>query len=274
MHRIRTISAVVKKDFIQMVRYPTWIIQMLIWPLIFPLMYILSAVGMAGPGGGSSASFQAVTGTNSFMGYIVVGTMAWMWVNITMWSFGTTLREEQMRGTLESNWLCPINRIDLLVGGAFISALQGFIIAVISVLEYRFIYGIHFTGNPLTWILVFLIMVPGVYGVGVLFASLVLWAKEANAAVNVVRGIMMIVCGITFPIAVMPKLLQTASKFIPFTYGIEISREVMIKGTALSAIKGDILICIFEGLIFLLLGRIAFRGTENKVKEFGSLERF
>lgn len=274
MRRLRTICAVAKKDLIQTIRYPTWMIQLMIWPLIFPLVYILSAAGMAGPNSSGAEVFKNATGTDSFMGFIVVGTMAWMWVNTTMWGFGTYLREEQTRGTLESNWLCPIKKFDLLIGGAVVSVLQGFVAIVVSILEYRFIYGVHFTGNIFSWLVMFFMMLPSVYGLGMLFASLVLWAKEANAAVNVVRGTMMILCGITFPIAIMPETMQALAKLLPFTYGISATRAVMVSGLTLSSAGFDILMCLGEGLVFLILGRLAFRHTENKVRELGSLERF
>ena len=151
---------------------------------------------------------------------------------------------------------------------------QAIIISAVSVLEYRFVYGIHFTGNPLLWILMFLIMIPGVYGLGILFASLVLWAKQANAAVNVVRGTMMILCGITFPITIMPSFMQSLAKLIPFTYGISATRQIMVSGGTLSTVSKDIYMCLLEGIILVILGRIAFKYTENKVKNLGSLERF
>lgn len=274
MRRLRTIYAVARKDLTQLFRYPTWFIQFLIWPLIFPLMYILSAYGMAGPDKAGISAFESVTGTSSFGGFIVVGTMAWMWVNTTMWSFGTYLREEQTRGTLESNWLCPINKFDLLIGGAIVSIIQSIFITVVSVIEYRFIYQIHFSGNILNWLLVFIIMIPGVYGLGSLFASLILWFKEAYAAVNVARGIMMILCGITFPISIMPSWMQFLAKGLPFTYGIQAARQLMVNGKSIYEASHNMLICILEGCILFILGRIAFRRTERLVKNSGSLERF
>lgn len=274
MRRLRTIYAVFLKDFTQMLRYPTWFIQLAIWPLIFPLMYILSAYGMAGPDKSGLEAFKNATGTGSFMGFIVVGTMAWMWVNTTMWSFGTYLREEQMRGTLESNWLCPINKFDLLIGGGFVSVFQALFITVVSIVEYRLIYGIHFTGNILQWIFMFVIMMPGVYGLGAFFASLILWLKEANAAVNVARGVMMILCGITFPINIMPSWMRLLAKAIPFTYGIEAARQVMVNGQGLFLARYNIIMCLAEGLIMLAIGRMLFMLVENKVKNSGSLERF
>lgn len=274
MKRLRTIYAVFLKDFTQMMRYPTWFIQLIIWPLIFPLMYILSAYGMAGPDRSGLQAFENITGTGSFMGFIVIGTMAWMWVNTTMWSFGGYLREEQTRGTLESNWLCPINKFDLLIGGALVSVFQAIFITVVSVIEYRFVYGIHFTGSILEWIVIFIIMMPGVYGLGTLFASLILWLKEVNAAVNLARGIMMILCGISFPITVMPGWMGVLAKGIPFTYGIEAARQAMINGEGLYRARFNIILCLIEGFILFLIGRILFRSVENKVKYSGSLERF
>lgn len=274
MQRFRTIHAVFKKELTQLMRYPTWIIQLLIWPLIFPLMYIMSALGMAGPDKSGFSVFEAATGTKNFIAYIVVGTTIWMSVNMIMWGYGTFLREEQMRGTLESNWLCPINKFDYLVGGGILQLLMSFVTAAIGIIEYKYLYGIEFTGNPIYWIMVYLIMIPGVYGVGMLFASVILWAKEANAAVNVVRGILMIVCGITFPVSVTPLWLQNIAKFIPFTYGIAMSRQIMVNGESFKSAGYNIFMCLLQGIILLILGRLAFLSTERKVKQSGSLERF
>lgn len=272
--RVRTINAVFIKEMTLLMRYPTWIIELIIWPILFPLVYILSALGMAGPDQSGLVAFKSATGTTSYMGYIMIGTMVWNWVNITMWTFGSFLRDEQMRGTLESNWLCPINRFDLLLGGGLSTLLQSFIMTLVSVIEYKLIFRVSFTGNILYWLLIFIILTPSVYGLGMLFASVILWLKQANAAVNLVRGIIMIICGITFPVSVMSESLQIISKFVPFTYGIEASRQIMVNGKSLTEAGFNIFMCIFEGVILLMLGRLAFRSIENKVRVSGSLERF
>lgn len=274
MNRFRTIGAVARKDIAQFLRYPSWFVQLLIWPAIFPLVYILSALGMAGPGEEGLQAYSSITGTDSFMGFIVVGTMTYMWANITMWSFGTYLRNEQNRGTLESNWLCPINKFDILVGGSVVSIINAVLISIISILEYRFIYGIRFTGNVFQWILMFIILMPAVYGLSTIFASLVLWVKETNSLVQLVRGLIMILCGISFPIAVMPQWMQYLAKLLPFTFGISAARTVMVNGGTLGDATSDILLCVAEGIILLIIGRLCFAAVERKVKETGSLDRF
>ncbi len=104
---VRAFLAVLHREWTIFTRYPSWIIALFIWPLIFPMMYILTARALAGPNGSGLAVFMKTTGASDFIGYIVVGTTVWMWQNIVLWDIGFALRNEQMRGTLESNWLSP-----------------------------------------------------------------------------------------------------------------------------------------------------------------------
>lgn len=270
----RAVLAVAKKDLTQALRYPTWILSMIIWPLLFPVIYILGAVGLSGPSHSGLSAFNKAAGTTNFAAYIVVGTIVWSWINDTMWTFGTYLRDEQQRGTLEANWLCPVNKFCLLVGGGLVSFIMDVIVIIISLVEYSYLYRINFSGHAYNWIIVIVVLCPAVYGMGALFASLILWLKQTNAVVNVVRGTVMILCGISFPISIMPKFMIFIAKFIPFTYGIELSRQLMVNDESLSSASNNIFMCLFEGCILLFLGFIAFKRTEALVKNSGSLERF
>lgn len=276
MRRIRVINAVVKKFIINMVRYPTWVIQLIIWPLIIPLMYILAGLGMAGPDKSGFDAFTNVTGTNEFVGYIVVGQMIWMWVNMALWSFGGSIRNEQMRGTLESNWVCPINKFDLLIGGAISDILMSIITITVSMLEYRFIYGVHFTGNIFTYIIAFMIFIPGVYGFSLMIAALVLWVKDVGPTVQVVRGLVTVFCGISYPIILLPKYFRVVSDILPFTHGINAARYVMLQGGSLldKQFYNPAFTCIAIGVVLFIIGRLCFVMIERKVRQSGSLERF
>src|SRR5262245_6848871 len=113
---VRAFLAILRRDWLIFVRYPSWIVALLIWPLIFPMMYIFTARALAGPSGSGLAIFMETTGASDFIGYIVVGTTVWMWQNIVLWDVGFSLRNEQLRGTLESNWLSPTWRFAYLLG--------------------------------------------------------------------------------------------------------------------------------------------------------------
>ena len=48
---IRALLAVVRREWIIFRRYPSWIVALILWPVIFPMVYIFTARSLAGPDG-------------------------------------------------------------------------------------------------------------------------------------------------------------------------------------------------------------------------------
>ncbi|NEU06030.1 ABC transporter permease [Clostridium senegalense] len=274
MKRLKVIMAMGKKGLIELVRYRDWIIGLIIWPAVFPLVYILNARVLSGKDGSLAGNFVKITGYSDFKGYILIGSLVYMWVNMTLWSFGSFLRSEQKKGTLESLWICPINKFDIMIGGSVVTVIRSFIYVFISILEYKVLYGLQLKGNLLQWIVIFVVILIGVIGIGSILASLVLWVKEANVAVHIVRGIVMVFAGISFPIIVMPNFMQIISKSLSFTFGIEAARAVMLNGSSLIETIEPLMVCLVLGVIYFIIGRLIFVILERKVREEGSLSRF
>ena len=45
---VHAFFAVIRREWTIFTRYPSWIIAMILWPLIFPMMYILTARALSG----------------------------------------------------------------------------------------------------------------------------------------------------------------------------------------------------------------------------------
>src|SRR5512147_1636357 len=141
---LRALRAVVRREWTIFRRYPSWIIALFIWPIIFPMAYILSSQALAGPDSGGLRIFQQNAGTADVVGYIAIGTIIWMWQNVVLWNVGFSLREEQMRGTLESNWLSPSWRFSLLLGNSAVQMVTMLIFIAVSLVEFSLLYGVRF----------------------------------------------------------------------------------------------------------------------------------
>ncbi|HEX5839482.1 MAG TPA: ABC transporter permease, partial [Anaerolineales bacterium] len=187
----RALMAVVRREWTIFRRYPSWIIALFIWPLIFPMMYILTARALAGPDGSGLAVFSQTTGATDFIGYIVIGTTVWMWQNIVLWDVGFSLRNEQMRGTLESNWLSPTWRFSFLLGQTGPQIISMLMFIGVTALEFGLLFGVRLNGSVWMILLMMLAAIPAIYGLGFAFASLVITVKEANAFVFLIRGLVM-----------------------------------------------------------------------------------
>jgi ABC-2 type transport system permease protein len=271
---LRAFMAVMHREWTIFKRYPSWIIAMFIWPLIFPMMYILTARALSGVEGSGLAVFTQNTGASNFIGYIVVGTTVWMWQNIVLWDVGFALRNEQMRGTLESNWLSPTWRFSYLLGHTGPQLITMTMFILITALEFGLFFGVRLHGSPWLALLVMFASIPAVYGLGFAFASIVITAKEAHTFVFLVRGLVMIFCGITFPISLLPGWMQTIAQWLPQTYMIHGMRAAAFANASLAELWPDLRTLLLFGAFWLTLGYLMFRRMERRARQTGAIGQY
>lgn len=271
---LRALGWVAKKEWLYFVRYPSWLISLFIWPVIFPLAYILSARALSGPDGTGLALFTARTGTADYLGFIAVGTTIWMWQNVVLWGVGFSLRNEQMRGTLESNWLTPSWRLSFLIGPSAIHLVNMLMFLAISALEFGLVFGVRFNGSPWLTLLVILASIPSIYGIGMAFASLVITAKEAHNFVFMARGLVMIFCGISYPVSILPGWMQGFAQWLPQTYMMRAVRNAALANASLNDLLPDLLALAGFGTFWLLAGAVLFYWMERRARQSGAIGQY
>ena len=271
---LRALFAIVRREWTIFTRYPSWIIALFIWPLIFPMMYILTARALAGPDGRGLAVFMQTTGAEDFIGYIVIGTTVWMWQNIVLWDVGFSLRNEQMRGTLESNWLSPTWRFSYLLGQTGPQIVSMFMFIAVTALEFGLLFGVRLNGSVWMILLMMLAAIPSIYGLGFAFASLVITVKEANAFVFLIRGLVMIFCGITFPILLLPGWMQSIAKWLPQTYLIHGMRAAAFSRASIPELLPDLIPLLGFGVFWLIVGYFTFLWMERRARRTGAIGQY
>jgi ABC-2 type transport system permease protein len=271
---VRAFLAVVRRELTIFRRYPSWIIALLIWPLIFPMMYIFTARALSGPDGSGLAVFVQTTGAHDFIGYIVIGTTVWMWQNIVLWDVGFSLRNEQLRGTLESNWLSPTWRFSYLLGRTGPQVVSMLTFFTITALEFGLLFGVRLNGSLWMILLVMLAAIPSIYGLGFAFASLVITVKEANAFVFLLRGLVMIFCGITFPVALLPGWMQSIAEWLPQTYLIHGMRAAAFSNAGIAELLPDLIPLLSFGAFWLATGYFTFLWMERRARRTGAIGQY
>ena len=270
----RALWAIIKREWVIFLRYPSWFISLFIWPIIFPLSYVMTARALSGKDGIGMAQFQAATGLHDYTGYIAIGTIIWMWQNVVLWNIGFSLRNEQLRGTLESNWLSPTWRFTYLLGGSVPQLISMLMFLTVSAIEFVLVFGVQFQGSLWLTLLVLLAAIPSVYGLGFAFASLVITAKEANAFVFLVRGLVMIFCGITFPVSILPDWMRPVADWLPQTYIIHAIRSASLSTAGLPAIAGDLKLLVLFGAFWLTFGYSVFNWMERRARRTGAIGQY
>jgi len=115
---------------------------------------------------------------------------------------------------------------------------------------------------------------PSVYGLAFAFASVVIAAKEANAFVFLVRGLVMIFCGITYPLEVLPGWMQQLAAWMPPTYVIRGLRNAALAGADLRALRPDLGPLLGFGAAWLIIGYAAFMWMERRARQTGAIGQY
>jgi ABC-2 type transport system permease protein len=89
-----------------------------------------------------------------------------------------------------------------------------------------------------------------------------------------VRGLFTAVCGMSFPIVVLPDWAQTVALSLPPTYLIADLRSVLLAGAEIGQVVGDLAILAAMGVVLAILAYVAFRRTELHARRGGRLAQY
>jgi len=208
-------------------------------------------------------------------GFLFVGWATYMWLSLILWGPGTSLRTEQIRGSLEAIFLTPASRLVVLFGPAVSQFVWA--IWILTVVGIALWVGFGVTIGPMEAaraLAVIAVGIPALYAIGALFAAVVLRFGEVSSIVQAVRGLFTVACGMSFPIAVLPDWAERVALTLPPTYLIADLRAVLLSGAGIGRIAGDLLVLAGMGILLAALAVLAFRRTEQYARRGGRLAQY
>jgi ABC-2 type transport system permease protein len=272
---LRAFWAATRKEWRILRRYPGSFLSFLFWPIALPLAFVFQAEAFSGGRDDTMAAFADRAGTHDVAGFLFVGWATYMWLSIILWGPGTSLRTEQVRGSLEAIFLTPASRLVVLFGPAISQLVWAIWIFVVVGIALWLGFGVTIgPAEALRALTVIVVGVPALYAIGALFAAVVLRFGEVVALVQGVRGLFTAVCGMSFPIVVLPDWVQTVALSLPPTYLIADLRAVLLAGSEIGEIVGDLAILTAMGVVLAVLAVVAFRRTERYARRGGRLAQY
>ena len=272
---LRAFWAATRKEWRLLRRYPGIFLSFIFWPIALPLAFVFQAEAFSGGRDDTMAAFAGRAGTHDVAGFLFVGWATYMWLSIILWGPGTSLRTEQVRGSLEAIFLTPASRLVVLFGPAISQLVWAVWIFVIVGVALWLGFGVAIgPAEALRALAVIVVGVPALYAIGALFASIVLRFGDVVAMVQGVRGLFTALCGMSFPIVVLPDWAQTVALSLPPTYLIADLRSVLLAGAGIGHIIGDLAILAGMGVVLAGLAIIAFRRTEQYARRGGRLAQY
>jgi ABC-2 type transport system permease protein len=269
---LNALAAIFWKGIKHYTRYPGSFLIYLVLPFLFTIM--IFGMGQFVGGGNAASNFAARTGTTNILVYEILGSAVWMTSWVVVEDVGVALRDEQMKGTLEQNFLAPVNRFTLLIGLSLtdivITSALFFCIVGVTVM-------ITMPGAFLSIMEAFLALLVGLvplFGIGFLFAGFVVKFKEPYVFTQIINLVFATLTGTYYPVTFLPYWVQFLSGGLPQTYVIDDMRRIVLANQTIVNLYGSIFILLALALAYPTLGYAIFRYLEKRASVTGEFSKY
>ncbi len=266
--------ATTRMRLITISRYPGQLVSDIVTPIVFATMPIL--LGRATAGADAAAVFERNTGTENYVGFMLLGSASFSIVAYSLWHVANWLRWEMETGTLEALYLAPTGRIWIAAGVAIYSAARSIFSALVAYLLGSLIFRSDpFQGELLLAGLFVLVGLLPLYGVTLLFGAVVLKLKEANALINMMQWGVSFLMGVFFPVAIFPPLVRFIALLFPPTWMTNGVRSALLGvGYFFGEWYLDLAVLWVFLLIAPLFGYWIFQRVENGIRRHEGVGQF
>jgi len=210
-----------------------------------------------------------------YFSFVLVGLAFSSFLNISLDTFSTAVRDEQMQGTLEALLATPTSP------AAFFLArlLWNFVHSGLHVIGY-FILGIVFLSasysraNASAVPLIVILSLLAFNGLGMISAGFIIAFKRGNP-LNILLGFASaFLGGVYFPVEMFPEVLRKAAALVPVTYSLRLMRDACINGAGFRELAPDFIVLAAMCAVLVPCGALFFNWALRRAKRDGSLTHY
>jgi ABC-2 type transport system permease protein len=192
--------------------------------------------------------------------YYMIPALLGMIVTLTMTNLtAIAITRERERGTLEQLLVTPVRSYELMIGKVLPNIVLGYAQITVSLLVASLVFGVPVRGSLLQLYLLTMFFITASLGMGIMISNL---ARNQIQAIQMSYFIFlpsMVLTGVVFPRAGMPKIIYFFSAIIPQTYYLEIIRGIMLKGIGFPYLIGQVSFLLAFSLVFLTIAIVNFK---------------
>jgi len=248
------------KALFSWLRPEMWLMQVLTLPLFQMAFFVYLA------------RFAAPTTTN--VAFIAVGNAMQVASFSSIFAVCNLTSEEKWQGTLVPLIATPANRFPLFLGRASFQILNGIVTIAVGFLYANTLFQVDMVRTDFVALAIVIVVTTfAMTGFGLMLGSVGLFMRTAMIIANIFLFIGLLICGVNFPVTVLPVWIQPISYAIPMTYGTMAARAA-VQGTDILGIAPVLLQEIATGLGSILIGYVLFLSFEVLARRRGTLEEY
>jgi ABC-2 type transport system permease protein len=219
--------------------------------------------------------FTAAAGLDTdFFSWVVVGLAVLRVAQPAVTALGARLRSEQVTGTLEAIVASPAAFGAVALACVGYDLLLATIQAVMLVLVGAVAFGLQLHVGVIAAAAAVTALLAGVaclFAFGALLGSVNLITKQAGPLGAAATGLMAIVAGVYFPVAMMPGALAAVAHLVPLTWALEVVRAALLTGTVP---VGSLLATVITAVLTVPLSLFVLRRALDEARSAGSVAAY
>jgi ABC-2 type transport system permease protein len=258
-----------------MLRYWPNTVLTLMATVLLPLTYWAQAQGFAGGDDRALEAFASRAGTDNIAGFIYLGWAVFSWLSRMIWGPGMALRKERMQGSLEVIFLSPASRLAVLFGPAVAHLVPTTLIFSVVGLMLRFVFKVPIGPiELLAGLAIIIASIPILFGIGAIVGVLVLRFRDADGIGSAIRGGLGILCGVTYPIAVLPEWIQHISRGFPLTQVLDSLRTAVLQSAVVPTMGDRVVVLLISGVGLCAVAMILLDAVLRNAQRTGRLGHY
>ena len=191
---------------------------------------------------------------------VVPGLIAVIMMIIAAMLTALTVAREWERGTMEQLAATPVHRVEVVLGKLVPYFGIGLVDVIVAVTIGIVVFEVPFRGSPLFLVFNASLFLVGALGLGIFISAAIksqLLATQIAMLATYLPSLLL--SGLMFDIASMPRFLQLVTTIVPARYFITVLRGVVLKGVGPAVLWGQAVGMLIFATVGLALAVKAFR---------------
>lgn len=262
MLNLSAVTGAFKKQALEFLADPQWVIPSLVAPFTFTLVTL-----MIFPERSGSVVLYAVLG----------GGILGMWSN-SLRASGFSINYDRMVGTLESLMIAPTSLMHVIAGRAIWNALIGLLNSLLVFVLSEMVLQVEVRlPDPLLFFTALVLVLLSLSAIGLFLAAFFVFTRASSVLTQIIELPVFVISGALIPISLMPQWFWPISfAFGPFwgVDALQISAGVLSTNPLSLGYAGDLIVMSIITFILLSITAFLFMKMDDKARKSGSLGRY
>jgi ABC-2 type transport system permease protein len=213
----------------------------------------------------------ALRGHGDYFSFALVGVAVASSLRSLQTSFASRLRESQNDGSLETLLAAPLSTFQVVTGLAAYPIVSALVRALAFLAAGAWLFDAHLHVSPLAFAVSLLASLLAFGALGLLSAAFVLVFKRGDPFSYALDMASYLLCGVIYPVEVLPEGLQRVSRLLPATHALEALRASGLHGEPLSAVLPSLGALAAFSAVLWPLAALALTWARRHVERAGTL---